>query len=46
MKRSTKDTIITTIVFLCFFGVLVRYGVYVVAILAIYVTACIMKSWN
>jgi len=44
MNRSTKNAIITTIIFLSFLGLLVRYGVYVVAILAIYVTARIMKK--
>lgn len=44
MNRSTRNAIITTIIFLSFFGVLARYGIYIVAVLAIYVTARIMIS--
>jgi hypothetical protein len=44
MSRSSKNAIINTIVFLGFFVLLLRCGVYVAAILAIYVTARIMMS--
>lgn len=42
-KKSVKHAL-TVFVFLAFLGVLTKFGIYAVAILAIYVTACIMRS--
>jgi len=46
MRRSTKNSINTAIIFLCIFGMLARYGLYFVAVLAIFVTVSIMKNWE
>jgi len=46
MRKSTRNAISNGIIFFCIFGVLARYGLYAVAVLAIFVTVRIMKNWG
>jgi hypothetical protein len=45
-KKSAGKAITAAIVFIGIFGLLTKYGIYAAAVLAIYVTARIIKSLN